>query len=417
MGSLVAAVKKHSPFNSSSGGLYARDPSQAPAEVQAALRAMEEDAATRMVFFFHGARMQYEGGLALQMLRRVSDQLGNALTTSEGLKVVQGVQAARMLQDTIAEIVAAVQKAIGSHAAYSGISNTVVAAVADRAKQLVATEVGPAFVAKATPFLGLVPATFSFVKNTHHAVDHIVKTVYAGRYAQAVKPGAPQAAADGVRSIFKRKAAYYTTTAATATVDLGSSIATAASAGLSAPADAAAKIATAMVKLIAELTLFAIELCEHVAGENILGLVNSCDSPLLLDESFIADIFPASFNACPLLGAYLLSATPYFNTSDFILLSAGPGKLYAKEDVERIAVKYVNPLRVYGAEIVTGSKFKLHHSDPQRDEIMRKAGLRFQRSSRYQRAKYDLNKGFESRVSKPLAAKWRSLKLRRGASH
>jgi hypothetical protein len=47
-------------------------------------------------------------------------------------------------------------------------------------------------------------------------------------------------------------------------------------------------------------------------------------------------ILTAPYNGCPLLGAYMLSAVPYINTSDFVTLTSSPGELASVDEIGRI---------------------------------------------------------------------------------
>lgn len=71
----------------------------------------------------------------------------------------------------------------------------------------------------------------------------------------------------------------------------------------------------------------------------------------------------------------MLSAAPYFNTSDFVTLTASPGQLASVDEIGRIAIKSVNPLRLYGSQIIKDSKLKLTHRDPIIAKVMREAEM------------------------------------------
>jgi hypothetical protein len=236
-----------------------------------------------------------------------------------------------------------------------------------------------------------------------------VKAAHASRYAHVVKVGSPRAAADAVGEILKRKAAYLSTTAATSVTNFGASVATAASSGVAAALDLPIKIATAVVDLIAELTMFALELYEHAAGDRTLEMIGSWDHQLLIENDFAADVFPVAFNVCPLLGAYMLASSPYFNTSDFVTLTAGPGTLASVDEIERIAVQKVNPLRLYASQIIAESKIQLTH-DSRSDlrKIMSEAVYRAQ-SEEAKSLKGRAKAAVNSHVLAPLKKKWSAL--------
>jgi hypothetical protein len=373
------------------------------------LEIMQADATQRMVAYYHHARLIYDGGLAQKILSKISANMARKVGTTQGQAVVEGAKALELIRSTVAEIMSAVNEAVGAQAASAGISDAILAAVKDRATELATKAFGPAFVAQAAPFIGLIPSAYSAVTKTYAAVDGIVKATHASRYAKVVKIGAPRAAADAVGDILKRKAAYLTTTAATSVTNFGASVATAASTGIAAALDLPIKIATAVVDLIAELTMFALELYEHAAGDRTLEMIGTWDHELLIENEFAGDIFPVAFNVCPLLGCYMLASAPYFNTSDFVALSAGPGTLASVDEIERIAVQKVNPLRLYASQIIAESKIKLTH-DRRSDlkKIMDEAVYRAQAveaNSLKGRAKSAVN----SHIVDPLKKKWASL--------
>ena len=71
----------------------------------------------------------------------------------------------------------------------------------------------------------------------------------------------------------------------------------------------------------------------------------------------------------------MLSAAPYFNTSDFVTLTSSPGELASVDEIGRIAIENVNPLRLYGSQIIKDSKLKLTHRDRVFAAIMREAEM------------------------------------------
>lgn len=374
------------------------------------LEAMQADATQRMVAYYYHARLIYDGGLAQKILSKISRNMAQKMGTTKGQAVVEGAQTLKLIHDTVAEIMSAVNEAVGKQAASAGISDKILAAVKDRATELAKQALGPSFVAQAAPFVGLIPSAYSAVTKSYAAVDGIVKAAHASRYSKVVKVGAPRAAAEAVGEILKRKSAYLTTTAATSVTNFGASIATAATTGIASAVDVPIKIATAVVDLIAELTMFALELYEHAAGDRTLRMLGQWNHELLIENDFAADVFPVAFNVCPLLGSYMLASAPYFNTSDFVTLSAGPGTLASVDEIERIAVDKINPLRLYASQIIAESKIKLTH-DNRSDlrKIMDEAVYRAQ-AHEAKSLKGRAKKAAETHILEPLKRKWAALR-------
>ncbi len=364
-------------------------------EFNGLLKTMQVDATIRLVNYYHGAQLVYDAGLAGKIVARMSRTLGDKMGSSKGAAVVEGGKAINLIRSTVTEIMAAVEKAMGATASNSGISDKILGAVKERAVDLVTSAFGPSFVASATPIVSLLPDVYKAVTKNYAAVEGIVKAVQAHRYAKVVKIGSPRSAADAVGTILERKAAYLTAQGATSLVNLGTSVATAATGGISAAAEVGTKVATLIVDLIAEITMLAIEMYEFAQGERMLNTINTWPHQLLIDDDFAEDLFPASFDICPLLGCYMLGSAPYFNTSDFVTLAAGPDSLASVDEIQRIAVTKVNPLRLYASQIINESKIKLKHQNRSDiNKVMSEAGLRadaVEKASLTGRAKAALN--------------------------
>jgi 3D (Asp-Asp-Asp) domain-containing protein len=385
-------------------------PKMAPAQFKELLAIMQADATQRMVNYFYGAELVYDAGLAGKVLGKMSQRLGHAATGVKGRAAIEGARAINLIRSTVTEIMDAVEKAMNSHAAEAGVQASIMTAVKSRATVLATSAFGSSFVASATPFIGILPDAYKAAKNSYAAIDGIVTAVHATRYSKVVKVGSPRAAADAVSVILQRKAAYLSTKATSSLINLGSGIANAASQGIATAADVGIKIATLIVDLIAELTMFAIEQYEFATGERLLEILGAWDHELLIQDDFAADVFPTAFNACPLLGSYMLASAPYFNTSDFVTLSAGPNELASVDEIERIAVDKVNPLRLYASQIIAESKLGLTHTRRSDiDKIMKEAAFRAQAQeakSLKGRAKAAANE----HLLEPLKRKWRALR-------
>lgn len=379
-------------------------------ELDALLEAMRVDATLRLVNYFHGAELIYDAGFAQKIVARISANLSRKMATGAGYKAIEGGKAAELIRSTVSEIVAAVSKAMGAHAASAGISDRIMDAVKDRATELAVSAFGPTAVAQATPVLSLLPDTYKAITKSYAAVEGIVKAVHASRYAKVVAVGSPRAAADAVGTILERKAAYLSATASTSLVNLGTSVATVATGGISAAAEVGTKVATLIVDLIAELTMFGIELCEFSAGERLLTTLGGWPHQLLIEDGLAADVFPVAFNLCPLMGSYMLASAPYFNTSDFVTLAAGPHTLASVDEIQRIAVGKVNPLRLYASQIIVESKIKLRHTHRSDiNTVMTQAGLRAE-AAEARTLKGRAKKYVSEHVIEPLKRKWRALR-------
>ncbi len=345
--------------------------------VQEIVAIIQQDANHRLVQFFTGARLQYGHDMLATYAGYVSSSLEEKLTVqgdSRTRAVEEGINIARQIKAIVESIMDAVSSAAVQQAASAGADAGLMAQVKQAALKLATEAFGAKFVASAAPVIGLIPSAYTAVKSSVDAVQGIAKSVYASRYVEVVKVGSPRGAADAVNVILTRKAAYLSTHAVTANANFAAGIATIASHGAFAPGEVAIKIATAVVNLIAEISMVCVELYEHVVGERLLKDLN-VPNEILADQQRLDSLFITIYNGCPLLGAYMLSAAPYFNTSDFVALTSSPGQLGSVDEIGRIAVENVNPLRLYGSEIIKASKLKLTHRDKILAAVMREAEM------------------------------------------
>ncbi len=401
-----------SPSPSSSGTVAQAmtHPKTSMDEFHGALEAMQEDATLRLVNYYYGAKLIYNPGFAGKVINRISKQLGQKAQSLEGHKVIEGAKALELIQSTVSEIMKGVQKAMGSTASDSGISAAVMRTVGERATQLATSAFGPSFVAEAAPFIGLLPSAYKAVTKGYAAADGIYKAVHASRYSEVVKQGNPRIAAHACSKILSRKAKYLTAGAATSLTNLGVGIANAATGGIATAADVGTKTATLIIDLIAELTMFGIEIYEHSAGEKELQNLSSVSHSLGISNGILEPLVGLCFNQCPLLGCYMLASAPYFNTSDFVVLLSDKHQLASVDEIERIAQQNVNPLRLYASQIIKESKVRLTHTtDTRLDKVMKEAVLRaeaVENKSLKGQAKAALNKHIVEPLKRKVATLW-----------
>lgn len=374
--------------------------------IQQIIQAMQVDTTTRLVHFYYKAKLEYDPGIAGKILDRISKKISAKARSAEGQAAIEGAQEVKAIYDVVQKVMQTVAEIAGQGVTSGGLLSQIQSTVTAKATDLAVQAMGPA-VLKSIPFLSLLPTIYSAGSKSYAAAQGIAKSTYASRYVEVVKPGYPQDAARAVGTILKRKAGYLSATAATSLADLGASIADASSLGVSKAATGGVNIATTIADLIAELTMFAIELYEHVVGQESLRHISAYKHELLLETPVADDLFNVAFNKCPLLGSYMLAATPYFNTSDFVVLTSAPGVLASVDQIQQIAVKNVNPLRLYASQIISESKVRLHHEDPVIDKVMQEATLRsdaVEAKSIKGRAKASLSK----HILDPLKKKWQA---------
>ena len=394
-----------SPSSSSTVAQAMTQPKTSMDEFHGILELMRTDASARLVNYYYGAKLVYNPGLAGKIISRISKNMGQKAKSLETYQVVESTKALELIRSTVSDIMDGVQKAMGSTATDAGISATVMRSVGERATQLATSAFGATFVAEATPFIGLLPSAYKAVTKSYAAVDGIIKAVHASRYAEAVVQGNPRLAAAACHTILSRKAKYLTSGAATSLTNLGMGIANAASTGIATAVDVSVKTATAIVDLIAELTMFGIEMYEHSAGEQQLQSMAQSGHVLGVDNKLIEPLVGLCFNQCPLLGCYMLASAPYFNTSDFVTLMSDKHEIASVDEIERIAQKNVNPLRLYASQIISESKIKLTHTKNEKlDKIMKEAVMRAE-AAENKSLKGQVKQAINKHIVEPLKAK------------
>ncbi|MBM4061379.1 MAG: hypothetical protein FJ265_09850 [Planctomycetes bacterium] len=190
------------------------------------------------------------------------------------------------------------------------------------------------------PFYGVIGSGVATVKHFYKAIDDLTKS-WAGQEAlPAVQAGAPEKALASVAVLLKRRSNDHFAQGAVKAVEtavngalIGSGIASAASTGVS----LGAKIATLAVIIRRRV----LEYKEVQKGKQALGNA--------------ADLTPKVFEACPLLGCYLLTNS---NTSDLVMSCFAQGTVTPdwQKQVEKNK-KQIDPLIAAAREFIGESLF------------------------------------------------------------
>ncbi|MGH7460608.1 MAG: hypothetical protein ACREMA_06220, partial [Longimicrobiales bacterium] len=189
------------------------------------------------------------------------------------------------------------------------------------------------------------------------AIDKIIRTACARRHAVKLVPGSPRAAADAVTKLMARKAVLTTTSGVSSSAAFG--VGVAAEVGSFGAAIGTAELATAAfqaaVDLIVWLVEIVIDVMDFERGKKLLADLPSIVNP---DQ----DKFVQLFNNCPVLGCYML-ATPIFPTSAFVWLVAKDGCISSVDEIERLAISHVNPLRLEASWLIRKATFKMRNPE------------------------------------------------------
>jgi hypothetical protein len=214
------------------------------------------------------------------------------------------------------------------------------------------------------PIVGLLKTGYDALVKDADAIDKIIRAGCAQRHAVKVMAGSPRAAAGAVTKLMARKAILTSTSGASSTAAFG--VGVAAEAGSLGAAVGTAEIATAIFQAVVDLIVWLVEMIIDIMdferGKKLLADLPGIVNPT--QEKFIK-----LFNDCPILGCYML-ATPIFPTSAFVWLVAKDGYVSSVEEIERLAISHVNPLRLEASWLIRKATFKM--SNPENAEADKK---------------------------------------------
>jgi hypothetical protein len=114
----------------------------------------------------------------------------------------------------------------------------------------------------------------------------------------------------------------------------------------------------AVVDIILTLTQIIIDIVDFERGNKLLSNLPEIVNPT-------QDTVVKMFKGCPVLGCYML-ATPIFPTSAFVYLMSKPGGIASVDEVERVAIGHVNPLRLEASWLIRQASFTM--SNPESKE-------------------------------------------------
>jgi hypothetical protein len=315
------------------------------AEFQALLLVMQEANLDLLGRFYGGAELYYEKSVTQKIVLDV----GKRAISAAGK--LPGPPAPAWLKSFTAMLA---QKVLKEEAAYviDNVAAKAVEAAADQLKDLI-MDSGP----QAVPIVGLLKTGWDALSKDADAIDKIIRTACARRHAVKVVPGSPRAAADAVTKLMARKAVLTTTSGASSTAAFG--VGVAAEVGSLGAAVGTAELATAAfqaaVDLIVWLVEIVIDIMDFERGKNLLADLPAIVNP---DQEKIEQLV----NHCPVLGCYML-ATPIFPTSAFVWLTAKDGYISSVDEIERLAISHVNPLRLEASWLIRKASFKMRNPE------------------------------------------------------
>lgn len=315
----------------------------------AAMHAMMQRANSELLAtYYAGSELVYQASLAQRV---ATDLFGKATSKVRGKIKQSDVSIPSKLDELLSKII---QKVTKEESKY------IVDRLAAYAAPLIAAQLKEQIVgasSKGIPVVGLLKAGVDALLADYTAIDLIVRRASAARHAAELKVGPPRQAANAVKTILTRKAAISTAAAASSSAAFGAGVAIEVGtmgAGSAAGLESGVAAAQALIEVVATVVEMVMDALEFHRGnallQNHLDIVN-----------YGPDTLKEMFNACPLLGAYML-ATPIIPTSAFIWLITTNYQVSSVEEVNRVCVDHVNPLRREASWVVCESPFELRNS-------------------------------------------------------
>ena len=332
-------------------------PVAATAEFGAMLRIMQEANLDLLGQFYGGARLTYDQSVAQKIIMDV----GKSAAAKADAKMGDSRSA-----EIVRKIAAKIAKQVAREESKFVIDNVSAQAVSYATDELssVITDVGT----KGIPIVGMLITGYDALKQDLDALDKVIRAVCASRHATKVRAGSPRAAAEAVGKIMKRKSVFAGVGGAASTGSFAAGVA--AEVGSFGAAVGTAEIATAAFQAFIDIIIWLVEMVidvmDYMRGSALLG-----DLPTIVNPT--QQTFMKLFNDCPILGCYML-ATPIFPTSAFVWLVTTEGNVSSVDEIERIAIGHVNPLRLEASWIIANATFSMENPEnPSVDSELTKA--------------------------------------------
>jgi len=316
------------------------------AEVEAAVRLMQEAHFDTLGKFYGGAKLTYDKSVTQKVLVAAARKAGEKMG-ARAPKVQ--TPAANWVLDRAKGLARLVLK---HESAY--IIDNVGAGLYDRAAGEIKDQLQD-LVLNGVPVVGLLKTGWDALATSGDALDKLVRTGIAHRHGVELKGGDPRAAADAVQKLLGRKAGMLAVSGASSTAAFA--VGVAAEAGSLGAAVGTAELGTAVMQAVVDvilmLTQIIIDIIDFERGNMLLANLPEIVNPT-------QDTIIKMFKGCPVLGCYML-ATPIFPTSAFVYVMASPTALASVDEIERVAIGHVNPLRLEASWLIRQSSFTMEN--------------------------------------------------------
>lgn len=321
------------------------------AEFEALMRIMQEAHFDALGKFYGGARLTYDKSVTQKALVAAARKAGDKLGAGAQKAQVPGANWVLERAKGLARLVMKHESAYLIDNVGAGLYDMAASQIQDQLQEVVL---------KGVPVVGLVKTGWDALASSGDALDKLVRTGIAHRHGVELKAGEPRAAADAVQKLLARKAGMLAVSGASSTAAFA--VGVAAEAGSLGAATGTAEIATAVMQAVVDiilmLTQIIIDIVDFERGNKLLNNLPEIVNPT-------QDTVVKMFKGCPVLGCYML-ATPIFPTSAFVYLMSKPGGIASVDEVERVAIGHVNPLRLEASWLIRQSSFTM--SNPESKE-------------------------------------------------
>ncbi|SEF50255.1 hypothetical protein SAMN05421819_0212 [Bryocella elongata] len=303
-----------------------------PPDEQAALRFMVEQQKTLLYRNFQNAKLELPGFNALMTLKSTEHTMKSAASAvkSAGSSIVKAAAQG--------EVMSAVNELFGSEIQdVTSLANWVLQETGAQALQSVAEHV-----ASMIPVISLIAGGAKVLAHWGTVVYNLYKEINVYSHRNAVAPGVPTAALQGLRDLLSRQTNFAAAKATISTAAFGANVGLHAAKGAGAILSPVVGAAEATAQAIRAITLFAMQVREAVIMHRALK------DP--------ASIGLETLNKAPLLGCYMLIGA---SDSELIaMLWDEFGQAGWMDDVTLI-LKDFKPLMDSAASVIQSSPFKL----------------------------------------------------------
>lgn len=345
------------------------------AEFQALMLIMQEANLDLLGKFYGGARLTYDKSVTQKLLAAAVRKASTGISAKPPSNPSPGTA-------WVIERAKALSRLVMKHEDAYLIDN-VGAQLYERAAEAISDAIKeqlPSTAVSGTPVIGLLKSGWDALSKDADAIDKLARTVIAHRHGVELAAGEPRAAAEAVKKLLARKAGMMAVSGASSTAAFA--VGVAAEVGSMGAAVGTAELGTAVMQMVVDIILMftqiIIDIVDYERGSKLLANLDEMVNPT-------PDTIVRMFKGCPVLGCYML-ATPIFPTSAFVYLMSKTGSIASVDEVERIAITHVNPLRLEASWLIRQASFRMENPESRESNDKIRAVMRGESESEIQKA-------------------------------